>query len=472
MNLKETATLTVIFFMLFGLGAKALQQANETADVMACKVNIKTLAVGIAKYEETQGYLPPLKVLGSTLPGWNVRILPFIGQTAAHEKIVAADIYTHNPTIQDDNEPRPDKWATVFDTLAAVPEYRCAQRQPNAIIKQNAWAGPTTDYATPLIWTNFKERDITMTHPVHDVESPLKIYELNQMDNTWWSVRKSSDWGAGTSNTLIISEKYIPDWAVTEDSEEANIFNGGLHLTGTGHNAAVFNRQAGISQSSAGCYLTAAHPIVQDGESPITKETALHSRMLFSPGTPDSYDFHGNYAWGSSHAGVIVAAMGDGSVRSLNKDMNAYAFYQLAASNILPEPTPQERELAKEEARAIANIAQRQHETAVASAEADAAVALVTAEAELIAATEAKTTAAVAVRQKSSEASTTTLTAAIERVATAQTAVEAARVTAEAADKAAATALEKKNVAERKATASSKRLHEIETILETPATEE
>lgn len=497
MNLKETATLTVIFFMLFGLGAKALQQANDTADVMACKVNVKTLAEGVVKYEETQGYLPPLKVIGSTLPGWNVRILPFIGHAAAHEQIVAAELYTHNPTIPEDYKTRMDKWTTVFDTLATVPEYRCLQRHPNATIKTNTYAGPTTDYATPLIWTNFRDRNVTLTYSLYTVESPLKIYELNPKDNTWRSVRKSSDWGAGTSNTLLISEKYIPDWAVTEDSKEANIFNGGLHLHGTGHNIVASNnmtasdRQTYLPQSSAGCYLTATHPIVQDGETPITKETTLHSRMVFTQNEPNSYDFHGNYAWGSAHAEVIVAAMGDGSVRSLNKDMNAYAFYQLTASNILPDPTPQERALAEEEARAIANLAQRQHETAIATVEADtatlaqlteesesatqtaadAAIALVTAEAELVAATEAKTAAAVAVRQRS-EGSAATLTATTERVALALTAVEKARSIAEAADKAAATALEKKNAAELKATASAKRLDEIEKILEPPATEE
>jgi hypothetical protein len=108
-----------------------------------------------------------------------------------------------------------------------------------------------------------------------------------------------------------------------------------------------------ISQSAACCYLGSANPIVQDGTTPLTQETRLYPRDSISPVSLDSYAWKGDYAWGSSHAGVIVAAMGDGSVLSLNKNMNANAFYNLAASNILPEPTDEEKRLAEEEYLAI-----------------------------------------------------------------------------------------------------------------------
>lgn len=354
MKILDIIALVIVFAVLFAVGIKAIQEANETADVIACRTNQHTLVQGIIQYEEAKGYLPPLTVLSSSLPGWNTRILPYIGHASIHEALVTKGIYTIDPRFGQQNDVRNDMWGACFDMLATVSEYRCPVRQPEPVIKHNKWAGPTTDYVTPLIWTNYKERFVTTRRSNFDRESPLIIHEINSHKNTWWVTRKSSDWMSGKSGTLLISEKYIPDWAVNEDSEEANIFNGGLQVVSV--TQPERSKQYGrvyVPQSVAVCYMASTRPIVKDGETPITKETEYHSRRVTALGPQQNYRWHGDYAWGSSHTGVIVAAMGDGSVRTVNKNINALTFYQLTSSNTLPAPTQEECPLSEEEYRSM-----------------------------------------------------------------------------------------------------------------------
>ena len=220
MKLREIITLTVVVSVMGALGVKALQYADETADVIACRANLAVLANGVIQYEEAIGHLPPLYVFNATyLPGWNLRLLPYIGHSAVHAELVDNFFYLYTPipagTVREQG-----RYDIVFDSLASVSEWRCAQRQPEAMIKRECGEGPTTDYATPLIFTNFWERNVTLTFSSFHKESPLRPYELNIHKNTWWQTRGSEEWTSGKTNSVLISEKYIPDWAVTEDSSD------------------------------------------------------------------------------------------------------------------------------------------------------------------------------------------------------------------------------------------------------------
>jgi len=374
MKIRDLVALAIVFTVLFALGAKALQEAKESADVTACRAKMANLSQAITKYEDAKGYLPPLYVVGRKLPGWNIRLLPYMDQSAVHATmavhaaLVEEGVYHINDRVIRDRD-----WTeTAFDALATIPDFRCPARQPEAVIKQNTWSGVTTDYATPLIYTRYQDRWVTLTYSFYEVESPLKIYELDSRTLKWRSVRKSADWQTGKTNTLLISEKYIPDWALEEDNAEANIFNGGMqHVIGgaAGMTPPTFDyltseinswRLAFLPQMAACCYLKSESPITKDTESPFTKDTFFTSRRTLASTPQQSYAWRGDYAWGSSHTGVIVAAMGDGNVRTINKNINAYTFYQLAASNVLPEPTELEQNLAEEEAAAIEANAQKQ----------------------------------------------------------------------------------------------------------------
>jgi hypothetical protein len=197
-----------------------------------------------------------------------------------------------------------------------------------------------------MIFTDFWTRNVTLTWSIFKLESPFEIYEVNRRQNQYWNVRNSEQWKDGKSNTLIIGEKYIPDWAITGTDIESNLFNGGLQSL----------RQ--VPQSAAQCIDIADSPIVRDGENPIAQDSNdLHTRYWYGMlhrNKPDNNEaWRGNHAWGSQHVGVITAAMGDGSVRSINKTINAGTFYNLVSSNVLPEPTEQEQLLAAEETRVV-----------------------------------------------------------------------------------------------------------------------
>ena len=151
MKLSEFVVLTCTAFVLFAVGVKALQNGHETADVIACKANLAVLAKGVVQYEETQGFLPPLQVVqGRGLPGWNLRLLPYIGHVEVHNVLVASGVYSISNALlpeqnstnnwwtvaTDPSDEITDRWGqrgVIFEALANVAEYRCPTRQPNAV---------------------------------------------------------------------------------------------------------------------------------------------------------------------------------------------------------------------------------------------------------------------------------------------------------------------------------------------------
>jgi hypothetical protein len=244
-------------------------------------------------------------------------------------------------------------WLACEEALLSVTEFRHSQETVKTEIESEfatdencGYYGVPTDFATPQIFTDFNNRYVTFTLSIFKLESPFEIYEVNRKTNSYWNTRNSEQWKDGKTNTLIVSEKYIPDWAYEGNDYESNIWNGGLQSL------------RGIPQAAAQCIDTATTPIVQDSENPITQDyIGVHTRYSYAKKPEDkpveNEAWRGNYAWGSQHVGVIVAAMGDGSVRSLNKNMNAGTFYNLVSSNVLPEPTEQEKNLADEEFRIV-----------------------------------------------------------------------------------------------------------------------
>jgi hypothetical protein len=365
MRFVELVVLGSVLLVLSALGVKGIQLADDAEDVILCKNNIRTLSQGVSDYETAKGYLPPFKVVGG-YPGWNLRILPYMGYANVHNVLVENNRYTLSAVSASVTDPRTfweknidelADWTACNEAIATVMQFRDPSRQSEAIVKEEFdsenltqenydFYGVPTDYATPVIWTDFNNRYVTLTWSIFKLESPFEIYEVNRKQNQYWNTRHSDNWRDGKTNTMIIGEKYIPDWAVSGNDIESKLFNGGLQSL----------RQ--VPQMAAQCIDVATNPIVQDNESPITQDSNdLHTRYWYGMlhrNKPDNNEaWRGNYAWGSNHAGVIVAAMGDGSVRSINKTMNAGTFYNLCASNVLPEPTDQEKALADEEFRVV-----------------------------------------------------------------------------------------------------------------------
>ena len=361
-RLVDLIVLIFVSMVLFSLGVKAVQTANETADVIACKAKLATLAQGVQAYETAKGYLPPLKVVGE-YPGWNLRILPYIGYENVHNVLIENNRYTVESysLTTPDTRTKAEKdaiiladWQNCNEALLTVTEFRNGttatiktEIEPENLTDENwGFYGVPTDFATPIIWTDFNRRYVTFTFSLFKLESPFEIYEINRNQNQYFSVRTSDQWKDGKTNTLIVSEKYIPEWAVAGDNFESNLFNGGLQSLRS------------VPQMAAQCIDNAETPIVQDGETPIAEDsTEIHTRYWYNMlrrTKPDNNEaWRGNYAWGSNHAGVIVAAMGDGSVRSIAKTTDASVFYNLVSSNVLPEPTEQEKALADEEYRIV-----------------------------------------------------------------------------------------------------------------------
>jgi hypothetical protein len=179
--MRELIVLCGVFAVLSSLTVKALQSGMEDARKASCATNMAKLATGVIAYEQAKGYLPPLATVNDH-PGWNLRILPYIGYESVHAVLEQNRLYDKNyrgvltrgatPVnpydIGDTNIPgslstfsgahrdwyrftvatsgtltdaftRNDgegiTWSDIHTALGTVSEYRCPTRQPELTVK-------------------------------------------------------------------------------------------------------------------------------------------------------------------------------------------------------------------------------------------------------------------------------------------------------------------------------------------------
>jgi hypothetical protein len=376
--------------VMFGIGIPALLSAATEAQNLQCIQNMRTQAQGVIAYDSAKGYLPPLATVNNH-PGWNLQILPFIGQQGVYDILATNRLFDKDYTgvltagtpvnpydigdtnsagsmstfsgalrdwyrftcatsgnIQDaftKNDGDGISWQAVHTALAGVSEYRCPSRQPEAVIKkvtadrvylnalnelkfnsdlyeQSCMRGATGDYAAGLWFT-------AVIDTVNQVRQPNPLQNDTVVNQAFFDIYAAGDEGAfrntvgyaqltESSNVWMFGEKYIPQFAITQDTPIANMWNGGLHRTriALGGNAPALNasfRSAGVSET----------PIAVTGEE-ITSEIDF----ITGNGTiryPANFGT-GDYLWGSAHPGIVNMALGDGNVQSVDRDINSVIF--------------------------------------------------------------------------------------------------------------------------------------------------
>ena len=93
-TLIELLVVIAIIAILIALLLPAVQQAREAARRSTCKANLKQVALALHNYHETHGAFPTgvvRQVAGRRGASWLTRILPFVDQGAAYNKITFTD---------------------------------------------------------------------------------------------------------------------------------------------------------------------------------------------------------------------------------------------------------------------------------------------------------------------------------------------------------------------------------------------
>jgi hypothetical protein len=250
-------------------------------------------------------------------------------------------------------------WSEVHTALATVSEYRDPVRQPAPLIKQatadkfyknsltgdlkftsntfeqSCMRGAVSDYVTAFMSENpqgqatynifdvKKDKDgkaLTSDGNAQQMYSPLVFTQWDKYGR-WTNLKHSSvHWVKGATNTLIVSEKYIPQFALTGDTPIANMYNGGLHRV------AFWNfNSGGINSICRWVAPNVPNPIAQSANIPeLSKETDLLTGFdnIRIPATLGD----GRYNFGSHHVGVLPGLFGDGSVKDINVTIDPVLF--------------------------------------------------------------------------------------------------------------------------------------------------
>ena len=320
-TLVELLVVIAIIGVLIALLLPAVQAARESARRMSCMNQLKQLGLGCLNHESLQGHFPTCgwtrhwqadadRGFGKDQFGaWEYNILPYIEQQALHDMDAGL------------TAPK-DKFLAVTErTQNPVDIFHCPSRRTpglrptgnlqfrNAAIQLMKETGKI-DYAinggsqrrfmtafTPQSKAELKLAD-SGNFEWYDTESGEMPYDGISYYRSVVKVAQITD---GLSNTLLIGDKYLnPDWY--EDSQ------------GWGDDDGAFGGQSvdSIRWTGAGGGT--------DGESGASRFPAQ-----------DTAGFVHYFAFGSAHPGGWNATFCDGSVHSINYDLDTEVFRRLGS---------------------------------------------------------------------------------------------------------------------------------------------
>jgi prepilin-type N-terminal cleavage/methylation domain-containing protein/prepilin-type processing-associated H-X9-DG protein len=291
-TLIELLVVIAIIAILIGLLLPAVQKVREAAARVQCQNNLKQIGLAIHNYESSNRKLPPSDVrIAGSHKSWVVYILPYIEQNAIAQKY-SFDKDWYNPA----NQPL---------VGAKLKIMQC----PTAPIRDIIITDPTgttfpagiSDYAAHVS----VEPDLYTTGILPLGQSGAGMFSWLRIPDRPPDSAKTQfeDCADGLSNSLMISEMAgrPQDW------------KGGVRQPMD--QTIVPPRARGIWSASVAS--VSLQPI---GHS-------FDGKVQPGPCAVNCNNDRGVYGF---HPGLANVCLGDGSVRSLNKNLNIFVFYALS----------------------------------------------------------------------------------------------------------------------------------------------
>jgi hypothetical protein len=321
--LVELLVVIAIIGVLIALLLPAVQAAREAARRSQCINHLKHQGIGIHNFHGTTEGLPPY-FIEEYRPGFWVLLLPFIEQQSLYDDITS---YSSGTGISQD-------FRTYWGTLStpeqkkshgSVPIIKCPSRRGGVAYTDEYRRGPQTDYApviylrgtTPAGQTTASNINNWWSVAFYDRancgsavnlsrknNSPFKMAEL-QVDgnlNTWLPPNSFADWIDGTSNQLIVGEKYIPPDYLGKCVE--NPVTSGL-VPSDVHPKAVRTDCSGFNLGSE--HYSALACLMHNYAAPVGALVKRAEDVIKLEPT-------GSYGFGCYHPGICNFLKGDGSV--------------------------------------------------------------------------------------------------------------------------------------------------------------
>jgi prepilin-type N-terminal cleavage/methylation domain-containing protein len=323
-TLVELLVVIAIIGILIALLLPAVQAAREAARRMSCQNNLKQLGLAIHTFHDSQEGLPPACIAVDSA-SFYITILPYQEQQPLYDYFISLPDKDNNNAGKLGKNITGTWWndrVTNKEAFKAVNILYCSSRRtkaqriaetPGTAVSPAAGSGMLTDYA----WTRCRNVGTTMgsenwtnfSYSVDQEVGPIRRAG-GTMDSPQW--RDTFAWlKDGTSNQIVMGERYIADGKQTLCEKSAN----------------------GTDMGSLDCQVIAANDI---NSASVTLQrshfamvtNASYNRMPIAQNTKPFAGGWWTHGFGSFHPGICNMLLGDGSVSgfstSLSPTMGCY----------------------------------------------------------------------------------------------------------------------------------------------------
>jgi prepilin-type processing-associated H-X9-DG protein len=321
--LIEPLVVIAIIAILIGLLLPAVQKVRQAAGRISRQNNLKQLGVAVHNYHDANGVLPPDRI-ANHWPSWAVLLLPYLEENNAYLLWDLTRRYAEQPAaVGSAADPAPRNFKVYF----------CPSRRgPNALSVATETAklgdpggtvlpsrpGGLSDYASVAgVADNTGSMGVAVPSGVDAAGKPrtsAEAFNASGPGARVLSFRSQTTLLSitdGTSNTLLIGEKYVRPRSFQGKAEDRSIYNGSDQNS--------IRRFVGADLSGG-----LAYPLLKDNS---------HDNDDPNPAKGDKWPVA--YPWpkfdlrvaengvfGSRHSGVVQFVFCDGSVRSLPARLN------------------------------------------------------------------------------------------------------------------------------------------------------
>ena len=226
-TLVELLVVIAVIAILIGMLLPAVQKVRESAYRTKCQNHLKQISLAALNYETAHRRLPPSRLPGET-QSWAWLILPQLEQEAMyHRWPLGTKIYNVTP---------PEVMTE------SVPVYFCPSRRDRGETKARPFTlrpgcgalssipGAVGDYAAAIGTTGFDDPQPAVVNGAAVTLTPTGAFVADRGN-------RLLDIKDGTSHTLLVGEKHIPDASLGDYPWDCNLYDG--------HNIVCSTRSAG-----------------------------------------------------------------------------------------------------------------------------------------------------------------------------------------------------------------------------------